>query len=163
MKKIKDAVVWVFKGLAVLCFSVMIFSATIQVFCRYVLQNSPMWTEELARYMFIAASLSAAVVAMDMGSHMEVDIITAKLHENPKKMLRLITYVLIIAFCAAVTKFGVELSMKTMSQPSPAMHIPIGLVYATIPIGCLGMILVAVEKIMEILLPGKPQEQIEER
>lgn len=149
MHKCKDVVVAVFKFLAIIAFSVMLISAGVQVIARYVFHNSPMWTEELARYMFITASMCAAVVALDRKGHMAVDILTANAEGGKKKFFDCFAAICGIIFCVLVTKYGIELAMKTYSQPSPAMHIPIGLVYATIPAGCIGMLIVSVVQLID--------------
>ncbi|MEA4964662.1 MAG: TRAP transporter small permease [Oscillospiraceae bacterium] len=163
MKKVKDGLVTVYKIIATVSFSVMLISAAVQVFCRYVLGNSPMWTEELARYMFITASMAAAVVALDLGSHMVVDLVTSKLKGNVKVVMEVLSLLLIMVFCLVTSRLGIELCQKTMSQPSPAMHIPMGLVYATIPMGCIGMLVIALEQLLEKILPRYRQKPAEER
>ena len=137
----------------------MIIAAAVQVFCRFVLKDSPIWTEELARYMFITASMAAAVVALDMGSHMAVDLVTSKLNDKAKRVLEIISYILIVVFCVVTSILGIRLGMKTWSQTSPAMHIHMGLVYYTIPMGCIGMTLVALEKLTELFHPQSGQEE----
>ena len=56
-KAINAIEVWV----SVFAMLLLILVVSIQVFCRYVLQDSLAWTEELARYLVIWSVLSDAV------------------------------------------------------------------------------------------------------
>lgn len=149
MKKFKDIVVKIFVLLAIICFSIMLVSTTVQVIGRYVFQNSPMWTEELARYMFVASAMCGAVVAMDRGAHMEVDILTVQMKGHVKKTVKIFTQVVVLITCGFIIYLGFQLAAKTFSQPSPSLHLPMGLVYGAIPVGCLGMFIVVAENMLE--------------
>ena len=53
----------------------LIYVVSIQVFCRYVLQDSLAWTEELARYLVIWACFFGCSFAMRTDSHLELSIL----------------------------------------------------------------------------------------
>ena len=53
----------------------LILVVSIQVFCRYVLQDSLAWTEELARYLVIWSVLFGCSFAMRTDSHLELSIL----------------------------------------------------------------------------------------
>lgn len=161
MKRFKDVVVKIFELLAIICFSIMLISTTVQVIGRYVFHNSPMWTEELARYMFVAAAMCGAVVAMDRGAHMEVDIITAKMTGYVKKTVKIFSQIVVLIVCAFIIYLGLQLASKTFSQPSPSLHMPIGLVYGAIPVGCIGMFIVVAERMIGTF-KKTPEELIRE-
>jgi len=46
---------------------------SVQVFARYVLNNTPPWSEELCRYLFVWASFLGACVATERAAHLGVD------------------------------------------------------------------------------------------
>ena len=52
---------------------------SVQVFARYVLNNTPPWTEELCRYLFVWASFLGACVAMRRAAHLGVDSLVVRL------------------------------------------------------------------------------------
>jgi TRAP-type C4-dicarboxylate transport system permease small subunit len=106
-----------------------------QVFFRYVLQNPLRWTEEAARYLLIWLVLLGSGVAMRNHSHLQVDILTASLPEGPSRVLDAIVTVLTSIFLGIVVVYGVQLTFNNMRQLSPALKLPMGIVYAALPIG----------------------------
>ena len=46
-----------------------------QVIMRYVFANSPAWSEELVRYLFIFNVMMAAAIAVRRNSHLQIDIL----------------------------------------------------------------------------------------
>ena len=46
-----------------------------QVVMRYVFHNSPAWSEELVRYLFIFNVMMAAAIAVRRNSHLQIDIV----------------------------------------------------------------------------------------
>src|SRR6185295_14528954 len=60
---------------------------TIQVFARYVLNDTPPWSEELCRYLFVWASFLGACLAMRRAAHLGVDSLVARLSPGVRAML----------------------------------------------------------------------------
>ena len=106
-----------------------------QVFFRYVLQNPLRWTEEAARYLLIWLVMLGSGVAMRNHSHLQVDILTASLPEGPSKVLETIVTILTFVFLGIVAVFGAQLTVNNMRQLSPALKLPMGIVYAALPVG----------------------------
>ena len=50
-----------------------------QVFARYVLNDTPPWSEELCRYLFVWVSFLGACVALRRTSHLGVDSVVVRL------------------------------------------------------------------------------------
>ena len=71
-KAINAIEVWV----SVFAMLLLILVVSIQVFCRYVLQDSLAWTEELARYLVIWSVLFGCSFAMRTDSHLELSILS---------------------------------------------------------------------------------------
>ena len=46
-----------------------------QVVMRYVFSNSPAWSEELVRYLFIFNVMMAAAIAVRRNSHLQIDVL----------------------------------------------------------------------------------------
>ena len=71
-KAINAIEVWV----SVFAMLLLILVVSIQVFCRYVLQDSLAWTEELARYLVIWSVLFGCSFTMRTDSHLELSILS---------------------------------------------------------------------------------------
>lgn len=119
----------------ILVFVALTLTVVLQVFFRYVLQHSLRWTEEAARYLLIWLVLLGSAVAMRHRAHLQVDILTAALPPKPRRILESIIGILTLVFLAIMTVQGAYVVTVTISQVSPAMQLPMGLIYAALPIG----------------------------
>lgn len=116
---------------------IMVVVIAIQVFMRYVLENSLSWSEELARYCFIWLVYVGISFGVKKNRHMSVDVLSLALKGKWKIGLSIVANLLFLGFAIFVILNGYEISMKllTWGQKSPALHIPIGLVYLAGPVG----------------------------
>lgn len=99
------------------------------VFTRYVMANQASWSEELARFLLIWIGILGAAYASGQRMHLSIDLMT-------NKPVRLIA-ALIIAFALGVMVVGgARLVMLTadLGQTSPALGLPMSLIYAVVPI-----------------------------
>ncbi|QAA94460.1 hypothetical protein CKA81_11935 [Pollutimonas thiosulfatoxidans] len=128
-------------------FCLMVAVSLLQVFFRYVLNDSLVWSEELARYLFVWVSFLGAIIAFHRGMHIEVDILTSMLRDNSKRILDLLTKVLTGVFLLVLIVYGWRIVGATWGTPSAALRIPMGLVYMAIPVGGIGMLAVLIFKI----------------
>ena len=131
IRNVNDAVV-------VVLFLAMTITVIIQVFFRFVIQSPLRWTEELARYLMIWLVLMASAIAMRNRSHLQVDVLTSALPQKPKRILTAIVDLLTIVFLCIMTYFGFKVVQSTMAQTSPAMQIPMALIYALKKQECTG-------------------------
>lgn len=134
----------------VILFVAMTVTVIIQVFFRYVMQSPLRWTEEAARYLMVWLVLLGSGVAMRNKAHLQVDVLTSALPEKLKLFFNVIVSFLIMAFLAIMTFYGFNVVVKTMLQTSPAMRVPMSLIYAAFPVGGILMILEACVSFMEL-------------
>jgi len=73
--QVNSAFVFVFKYLAITAVAVMTASILVQVFCRYVLNDSLPWSEELARYLMVWMTFLTLPVVSRTKQHAALDII----------------------------------------------------------------------------------------
>ena len=108
-----------------------------QVVCRFVLKSSLPWSEELARYLLVWTTFIGASMGVKMGAHIGVEAFVLMLPQRFRKIVSIITYVLCGFFTAVVCVFSIQIIMTQMStgQVSPAMKVPMWVVYSAIPIG----------------------------
>ncbi|MEW9053266.1 MAG: TRAP transporter small permease [Neobacillus sp.] len=122
--------------LLVLFSSVMVSVIFIQVVAR-MLDNSLSWSEELARYCFIWLVYLGISYGVKKNRHIKVDIVLLMLKDKGKIILNMISTLLFIVFCLFVIRYGYYIASQLLAfgQSSPALHIPMGLVYMATPIG----------------------------
>ena len=118
-------------GLLIAAITVLV---TVQVFARYVLNNTPPWSEELCRYLFIWVSFLGACVATRRAAHLGVDSLVTRLPAGVREVLRHAVTALIVAFAGLLVWQGVALVPAMASQRSPSMGISLQYVFAAIPI-----------------------------
>lgn len=119
----------------------------IEVVCRYVFFVSTAWSEELARYLFIALTFLGSSYAYARREHIEIDVISQvamsikgiKNKALVQRILRILANVSTSAFVLVFAHifFQYLLKIKKMNLLSPTMHVPMVIVYFTVYLGCI--------------------------
>ncbi|MBA9027412.1 MULTISPECIES: TRAP transporter small permease [Bacillaceae] len=119
----------IFSGMVILTFA--------QVLSRFVFNISIGWTEEISRYFFVWLIYLSAAMAAKHGRHIRVEIIDTFFPRSISKWFGLLSDILWVAFTIFVAFYGYEMVMMMMGhgQLSPAVQLPMWLVYSIIPIG----------------------------
>ena len=128
----------------------------IQVFCRYVLNNSLTWSEELARYAQVWLIMLGSVILFRKKSHLAIDIVTASLPKKVKYFTDCIVHIAIIVFFTIITFYGITLTQNAARQFSPAMMLQMSWVYAALPIGGFLILLEEIPIFIKHLINGFP-------
>jgi len=113
----------------------MVADVAIQVFFRYVIKNPPTWTEELARFLFAWQIFLGAGLAFGRGSHIVVDALLMALPSRGRRLLTVVTGVIVLGFLAVLVWLGIRMVQLTSDTYSTAMHLNMGVVYASLPLG----------------------------
>lgn len=121
----------------VLIMSVMVINVLWQVFTRYVTGNPSSFTDELARYLMIWIGVLGAAYVSGRNLHVAIDILPLRQNEKTQKKLKIIVTFLVILFVLFAFVIGgsrlVYISY-VLGQQSPALQVPLALVYIIIPI-----------------------------
>jgi TRAP-type C4-dicarboxylate transport system permease small subunit len=121
-------------ALVVSLFAVLVMVVFFQVIARYVFNQPPAWSEELARYLQVWIILLASPLCIRKGSHLAVDYFSHRLSSVVRTRLDIGIGLLITFYVAVVTLFGIRLLVAGRFQISPAMGIPMSFVYAVLPL-----------------------------
>lgn len=107
------------------------------VFTRYVVGSQSPWTEELARFLLIWIGLLGAAYASGQQLHLAIDLLPSRLEGKAQRRLQVFINLVIMLFAATVMVIGgiryVYITL-TLGQTSPALQLPMGLVYIIIPV-----------------------------
>ncbi|MBD0830849.1 TRAP transporter small permease [Aestuariibaculum sediminum] len=121
----------------VVIMSVMVINVLWQVFTRFVMGAPSSFTDELARYLMIWIGVLGAAYVSGRNMHVAIDVLPSRASgEMQKKILKLV-YVIIIIFsflALVVGGFRLVYISYLLGQSSPALQIPLALVYLVIPI-----------------------------
>jgi len=105
----------------------------VQVFCRYVLNASLFWSEELARYMLVWLTFFGATVAYYRNLHPGVDALTNRLSPGKKRLTRLMVHLVCMALALVMIVSGTQFAWFVRRQISPALGLPKWIILAVIP------------------------------
>lgn len=105
----------------------------VQVFCRYILNSSLFWSEELARYMLVWLSFIGATVAYYRHLHPGVDTITSRLSTSNRRITRLLVYLITLSLGVVMVISGSQFAWFVRMQVTPALSLPKWIVLAIIP------------------------------
>ena len=124
---------WIEPLLFGLGFSMAVIVA-VQVFCRYVLNHSLFWSEELARYLLVWLTFLGASVAYRRKVHPGIDVVFVRMSDAIRRVFAILVHLLSIALFVVMIFSGVTLSYFVRLQISPALYLPKWIIFSIIPI-----------------------------
>lgn len=140
MNYLKNIVDKILSYLVIIISSLLVICVLWQVISRYILGTPSVFTDEIARFMFMWVGLMGAAYAVSLKRHLAIDLLTQKLTGKSKLVSEIIILLSTMLFASLVMIYGgIGLVSKTLStgQISPAIGMPMGLVYIAIPFsGC---------------------------
>ena len=138
---------------AVCCIFLLAMTLTValQVVCRYLLGAALTWSEEFSRYGLVWITFLGGSVAVKRGAHMGVEALVNALSPKIRKTVQLFTLLCVMGFLVIATIKGGQLALFNMKQHSPAMGVPMGVVYFAIPTGCLIMLIHSAAELIALL------------
>jgi len=145
-----DALEKVVKILMAILIGTMVVLIGSQVGFRYLLNEPLAWTEEVARHLMIWSALLGAAVAYRHKGHLGMDILVMQLSRPWRRIVEMVLQVLSIGFFGVLVVHGIPLVDRTMRQLSSAVRIPMGYIYASIPVGAALILLFAMERIVRV-------------
>lgn len=125
-----------FAGIGLLIMTAII---AMQVFARYVLNDSPAWAEQAALLLMIWYVFIAAAAGVREGFHIRIAVFVDNLPQKLRHPVMVVAHIIVVAFGIAMAVFGVELSQATWNHVIPTLGISRG--YAYIPIAISGVLI----------------------
>jgi tripartite ATP-independent transporter DctM subunit len=122
---------------------------TMQIVCRYILQELPPWSEELSRYLFIWANFVGAGVALARNSHVSIDSLVARLPDSVRRKLESVVVILVTTFSLFLLYQGVVTAVAMKGSYSITMHFSMAWVFAALPTAGLIFVLYQLQKIFK--------------
>ena len=122
---------------------------TMQIVCRYILQELPPWSEELSRYLFIWANFVGAGVALARSSHVSIDSLVVRLPASVRRKLETVVVILVTTFALFLVYQGVVTAVAMKGSYSITMHFSMAWVFAALPAAGLIFVLYQLQKIFK--------------
>lgn len=130
------------------------------VFCRYVLNSSLLWGEELARYLSIWMICLGLGLAHRRGAHVAVDSALGWIPRLPRRVVSTVSEAVTLVLCLLITWFSWLAAQGNFltGQLSPAMGIEIAWIYLAIPVGFL---LMSAQSVIRLIAPDETRDEQE--
>jgi TRAP-type C4-dicarboxylate transport system permease small subunit len=128
-----------------------------QVTSRYVLNAPLVWTEELARILYIWACYLGAPVALRRGNHVTIVFVSERLPRPLGRVVALGTQAIALVFFLQLAIQGAILVSRSHTVEAITLPIPWSVIYGVAPVSAVLMILETVEAAWRTL-QGSPQE-----
>ena len=121
-------------AIAIAVMSVVVF---VQVVFRFIVKSSLPWSEELSRYLQVYITFFGTAYGIQTGAHLGIEAFTHLLPKGGRKVLAILVQIVSMLVCTLILKLGVDIVMSQMAsgQVSPAMRIPMWVIYGAIPMG----------------------------
>jgi TRAP-type C4-dicarboxylate transport system permease small subunit len=129
------------EGAMALCLAVMTLLVGGDLLGRTLLHHSLFFTDELTRYLLVWTAFLGMSVGVYRGAHPGVDSLVRRLPARLARPAAGLALLLTLLFFAVLIGHGSLLSLRTWSQRSPSLGLPMSLPYLAVPAGGLLMFL----------------------
>jgi len=128
---------------------------SLQIFCRFVLNYSLGWTDELAGILFGWLILFAAPTMLKRHSHMGMRLIGG-LSEGANRVLNLVVEVVCGLFYIAILIGTLDLFIQAQNFVTPALEIPGQVMYGIVPIAAIYLVIRTGIRIWQLIQDPSP-------
>jgi len=151
MNAIRQKIDLILSKALIIIMGLMVINVLWQVFTRYLSGSPSSFTDELSRYLMIWLGILGAAYVSGKNMHVAIDYLPSKLDEKPIKRLGVVVHLIVLLFALfALVVGGIRLVYIsfTLGQTSPALGMPLAVVYSVIPLSGL---LIVYYKIADLL------------
>ena len=145
-------------GLLAFSVAVLIIPVSLQIFSRYTeLIPSYIWTEEMARFLFIWMIMIGAMLGVREGTHFEVDI-WPQMGPRATALLNIVSGVFVLVFALVFVWWGIEFTRFAWNRISELAELPLWLIHLPWPLTGLTWLIFGGERMVDNVrvLAGKP-------
>ena len=121
-----------------------------QVFARYVMNNSPSWTEPVALFLMSSAMMLGAAAGVRANRHFGFFIVVEYAKPAAQRVLKLVTRLIILGIGVMFSAWGGEMMIDAWGYPMAGAPLPQGLVFLPM---CLGGTLIALFALEQLISP----------
>jgi TRAP-type C4-dicarboxylate transport system permease small subunit len=111
-----------------------------QIFCRFILQISAYWVEEIIRLSFVWMIFLGATIACKNGTHLALDMLTSILTIRIRFILQIFVLLFMLATEAFILWGSIWYFIRCIGKVAITLPIPANCVYISGPISAVLMI-----------------------
>jgi TRAP-type C4-dicarboxylate transport system permease small subunit len=148
-EKFKAVIDWIVERACIAIMALLTVLVTYQVVTRYVFDSPSAVSEVLSRYMFVWLVLIGSAYVFGLREHMAITYVRDKFSPRVGVLVDIVTEWGIAVFAFIVMwQGGYKASVRQMWQMDSALEIPMGVIYAALPIaGALILIYFAINQV----------------
>ena len=121
--------------------AILIIPVSLQVFSRYTeLIPSYIWTEEMARFLFVWMIMIGAMVGIRESTHFDVDV-WPELGPRASALLKIVSSVFILGFALVFVWWGWQFTRFAWNRTSELADLPLWLIHIAWPLTGLSWLL----------------------
>jgi TRAP-type C4-dicarboxylate transport system permease small subunit len=148
---LNDALATILGALLVVAVAVLVIPVSLQIFSRYTaLIPSYIWTEEMARFLFIWAIMLGAMLGVREGTHLLVDLWPPG-GARRQAILDLVADLAIAVLAGVFVRWGWRFTEGAFDRISELAELPLWLIHVAWPITGLVWFLFLLERVLEDL------------
>jgi TRAP-type transport system small permease protein len=133
-RKITSAYATLLRWLLAIAVGILIIPVSLQIFSRYTaLIPSYIWTEEMARFLFVWMIMIGAMLGIYEGRHFEVDV-WPRLAPRPQAALRLVGNLAVLVLALVFVWAGWSFTRFAWNRISELAELPLWLIHMAWPL-----------------------------
>src|SRR5688572_12373801 len=124
----------------------------IQVFGRYVLNDTPTWAESMALILILYVTMLGAAVGVRDAGHIGLESLLVLVPDRLRHNMEILIYLLVATFGAVMAWHGASLAQSVMAYAIPTLGLPEGLNYIPLVLSGVLIALFSLEHIFALVL-----------
>lgn len=132
----------------------MVITIGVQVFCRYFLNFTPSWSEDLSLLFMIWFSFLGIALGVKRDTHLSIEFFFNRLSKNFQRFITDFNYILILFFSYILFTRGIILVRMTLNSKMPSLKVPTSVLYIVIPIMSIIIIIFLIQKFIKNFYGG---------
>jgi len=119
---------------AIAAFTGMFACVLAQVVFRYAFNDPLVWSDELARYLFVWTAFLGWIIAARRRSHLAIGMLVTKLPPKARVACHALAALVAIAFAAVLVFYGTRIMLRNLDVDTASLWFPMGVVYVIVPL-----------------------------
>ena len=141
--------------------AVLLAVLTWQIGTRWLLNDPSLWSEELARLLFMYMSLIGCALAIKSGSHVKITFFSDKLSYNTRFVLAFTLELAVLASIFAIVYLGYQHVQRTAFFELITLEISSKWMNYSLPVGGAFMVVRQVEKMVQLVKDFRRNDEVE--
>lgn len=134
MKIINSILDTILKTIMIISSLGVLIVSTIQIVSRFISQMQIGWSTDILRLCFIYAVFSGIAYCAKNNEHLNLDVFLSVLPCKLRKVMEILILMVVIAFCAFLTKYGYDYTISGLNQAVSFTRMPMSIYYAAVPL-----------------------------